>query len=83
MSDGVIAPGYTDEALEILKSKRKGTYNVVKIDPNYVPAPIEHKQVYGVTFEQGRNDLKIDSEMLGEHGDREQGICRKRPNATW
>ena len=65
VSDGVIAPGYTDEALEILKSKRKGTYNVIKIDSNYVPAKIEHKQVYGVTFEQGRNDLKIDSEMLG------------------
>ena len=64
VSDGVIAPGYTDEALEILKSKRKGTYNVIKIDSNYVPAKIEHKQVYGVTFEQGRNDLKIDSEML-------------------
>ena len=64
VSDGVIAPGYTDEALEILKSKRKGTYNVIKIDSNYVPAKIEHKQVYGVTFEQGRNDLKIGSEML-------------------
>ena len=65
VSDGVIAPGYTDEALEILKSKRKGTYNVIKIDSNYVPAKIEHKQVYGVTYEPGRNDLKIDSEMLG------------------
>lgn len=64
VSDGIIAPGYTDEALQILKSKRKGTYNIIKIDPEYVPAKIEHKQVYGVTFEQGRNDLKIDSEML-------------------
>lgn len=64
VSDGIIAPGYTDEALEILKSKRKGTYNIVKIDPNYVPAAIEHKQVYGITFEQGRNSLKIDEELL-------------------
>ena len=64
VSDGIIAPGYTDEALEILKSKRKGTYNIVKIDPNYVPAAIEHKQVYGVTFEQGRNSLKIDEKLL-------------------
>ena len=64
VSDGIIAPGYTDEALEILKSKRKGTYNIVKIDENYVPDPIERKQVYGVTFEQGRNELKIDNEML-------------------
>ena len=64
VSDGIIAPDYTDEALEILKSKRKGTYNVVKIDVNYVPEKIERKQVYGITFEQGRNDLKIDEEML-------------------
>ena len=64
VSDGIIAPGYTDEALEILKSKRKGTYNIVKIDENYVPAPIERKQVFGVTFEQGRNELKIDNDML-------------------
>ena len=64
VSDGIIAPGYTDEALEILKSKRKGTYNIIKIDENYVPAPIERKQVFGVTFEQGRNDLKIDNDML-------------------
>ena len=64
VSDGIIAPDYTDEALEILKTKRRGTYNVVKIDTSYVPAPIEHKQVYGITFEQGRNDLKIDAEML-------------------
>ena len=64
VSDGIIAPSYTDEALEILKSKRKGTYNIVKIDENYTPDPIERKQVYGVTFEQGRNELKIDNEML-------------------
>ncbi len=64
VSDGIIAPGYTDEALEILKSKRKGGYNVVRIDPAYTPAAVEHKQVYGVTFEQGRNDLKIDASML-------------------
>ncbi len=64
VSDGVIAPGYTDEALEILKKKRKGTYNVVQIDPNYRPAPVEHKDVYGVTFEQGRNEVKIDGSLL-------------------
>ena len=64
VSDGIIAPGYTDEALEILKSKRKGTYNIIKIDENYVPAPIERTQVFGVTFEQGRNELKIDNDML-------------------
>ena len=64
ISDGIIAPGYTDEALEILKSKRKGNYNIVKIDPDYVPAPIERKQVYGITFEQGRNDYKIDESQL-------------------
>ena len=64
VSDGVIAPGYTDEALEILKTKRKGTYNVVKIDESYVPAEVETKQVYGITFKQGRNNVKIDAEML-------------------
>lgn len=64
VSDGIIAPDYTDEALEILMTKRKGTYNIVKIDSGYVPAPIERKQVYGVTFEQGRNELKIDNDML-------------------
>ena len=64
VSDGIIAPGYTDEALEILKSKRKGTYNIIEIDPDYVPDPIERKQVYGITFEQGRNEVKIDAEML-------------------
>ncbi len=64
VSDGIIAPSYSDEALEILKSKRKGTYNIIKIDPNYVPAEIERKQVFGVTFEQGRNELKIGNDML-------------------
>lgn len=64
VSDGVIAPGYTDEALEILKTKRKGGYNVVKIDPEYRPAPVEHKDVFGVTFEQGRNELVIDGTLL-------------------
>ena len=60
VSDGVIAPGYTDEALEILKAKKNGNYNVIEIDPDYVPAPIEHKEVFGITFEQGRNELVID-----------------------
>ena len=64
VSDGVIAPGYTDEALEILKAKKKGNYNVIEIDPNYVPAPIEHKEVFGVTFEQGRNELVIDEHFF-------------------
>ena len=67
VSDGVIAPGYTDEALEILKDKRKGTYNVIKVDPNYVPQPIEHKQVFGITFEQGRNEIKLDDPALFEN----------------
>ena len=67
VSDGVIAPGYTDEALEILTDKRKGTYNVIKIDPNYVPQPIEHKQVFGITFEQGRNEIKLDDPALFEN----------------
>ncbi len=64
VSDGIIAPGYTDDALEILKSKRKGTYNVIKIDPDYIPDPIETKQVFGVTFEQGRNELAINNDLL-------------------
>ncbi|MBR6762146.1 MAG: phosphoribosylaminoimidazolecarboxamide formyltransferase [Clostridia bacterium] len=64
VSDGIIAPGYEPEALEILKSKRKGGYNIVKIDPDFVPAEAEHKQVYGITFEQGRNNFKIDAELL-------------------
>ena len=65
VSDGVIAPGYTDEALEILKTKKKGNYNVVQIDPDYVPAPQEYKDVFGITFQQGRNNFKIDEELLG------------------
>ena len=64
VSDGVIAPGYTQEALEILKAKKNGNYTVIQIDPDYVPAPVEKKQVYGITFEQGRNELKIDRELL-------------------
>lgn len=64
VSDGIIAPGYTDEALEILRSKRKGTYNIIQMDENYKPDPIERKQVYGVTFEQGRQELPIDFDML-------------------
>ena len=66
VSDGIIAPGYTDEALEILRGKRKGNYNVVRIDPNYQPAPIEQKDVFGITFEQGRNNFKIDNSLLQE-----------------
>ncbi|MBR4080282.1 MAG: phosphoribosylaminoimidazolecarboxamide formyltransferase, partial [Clostridia bacterium] len=66
VSDGVIAPGYTDEALEILKQKKKGNYNIVKIDPDYKPAPIERKQVFGVTFEQGRNEFEINSALLDD-----------------
>lgn len=64
VSDGVIAPGYTEEALAILKAKRKGTYNVIQIDPEYRPAPIEHKDVFGITFEQGRNEIKLNGEEL-------------------
>ena len=67
VSDGVIAPDYTPEAIEILKDKRKGTYNVIKIDPSYVPEPIERKQVFGITFEQGRNEIKLDDDALFEN----------------
>jgi purine biosynthesis protein PURH len=67
VSDGVIAPDFTPEALDILKAKRKGGYNVIKIDPNYTPAPIEHKQVFGITFEQGRNEVKLDDPALFEN----------------
>ena len=67
VSDGVIAPGYTPEALEIFRTKRKGNYNVIKIDPNYQPAPIERKQVFGITFEQGRNEIKLDDPKLFEN----------------
>ncbi len=67
VSDGVIAPGYTDEALEILRGKRKGTYNVIKMDPDYRPAPVETKQCYGVTFEQGRNEVRLNDPSLFEN----------------
>ncbi len=67
VSDGVIAPGFTPEALEILKAKRKGTYNIIQIDPDYRPAPIEHKQVFGVTFEQGRNEIDLTGDSLFEN----------------
>lgn len=64
VSDGIIAPGYTDEAIAILKAKRRGTYNVIKIDPDYTPAPVERKQVFGITFEQGRNEISLDDPVL-------------------
>ena len=67
VSDGVIAPDFTPEALEILKEKRKGTYNVIKMDPNYRPEPVECKQVYGITFEQGRNEIRLDDPALFEN----------------
>ena len=67
VSDGVIAPGYTPEAIEILHDKRKGTYNVIQIDPDYTPAPIERKQVFGITFEQGRNEIRLDAPALFEN----------------
>ena len=66
VSDGIIAPGYEPEALEILKSKKKGNYNVIKIDPDYTPDPVERRQIFGVTFEQGRNEMPIDDAFLGE-----------------
>ena len=74
VSDGVIAPDYTPEALEILRNKRKGTYNIIKMDPAYRPAPIEHKDVFGITFEQGRNELKIDETLLQKMPTRNQEI---------
>ena len=64
VSDGVIAPGYTDEALEILKAKKKGNYNIIQIDENYVPNPVEHKEVFGITFEQGRNEIEINDALF-------------------
>lgn len=67
VSDGIIAPGYTDGALEILRQKRKGTYNVIEIDPTYTPAPVERKQVFGITFEQGRNEVRLDDPALFEN----------------
>lgn len=81
VSDGVIAPDYTPEALEILKSKRKGTYCVIKIDPNYVPDPIEHKQVFGITFEQGRNNVDLnDPKPLRGYPHEEQKLHARSPS---
>ena len=77
VSDGVIAPGYDADALEILKSKRKGTYNIIKIDPNYTPDPIERKQVYGITFEQGRNELVINDELFANRPTKNKDIPKK------
>lgn len=80
VSDGVIAPDYTPEALEILKNKRKGTYNVIKIDPAYRPAPIEHKDVFGITFEQGRNEIRLDESLL-THIPTKASIFQTKQNA--
>ena len=77
VSDGVIAPGYEPEALEILKAKKKGNYNVIEIDPAYVPAPTEVKQVFGISFEQGRNELKIDDDFFGNVVTKNQEIPRQ------
>lgn len=74
VSDGVIAPGYTPEALALLKEKKKGAYNVVEIDPAYVPAPLERKEVYGITFEQGRNELKVDDALLSNFVTKNQNL---------
>ena len=81
VSDGVIAPGYSEEALEILAQKKKGNYNVIQIDENYVPAKLEHKQVFGVTFEQGRQDLKIDDELLSNIVTKNKDIPQNALNA--
>ena len=78
VSDGIIAPGYEPEALAILQAKRKGTYNVVQIDPDYVPAPVERKQVFGITFEQGRNNFKIDESLLQNIVTKNQGAAGER-----
>ena len=80
VSDGVIAPEYDADALEILKSKRKGTYNIIKIDPNYVPEPIERKQVYGITFEQGRNELVINDELFANRPTKNKEMPKKALN---
>lgn len=77
VSDGIIAPGYTDEALAILKTKKKGSYNVVQIDPDYIPAPIEHKDVFGITFEQGRNELAITPELFGKVVTKNKNITKE------
>ncbi len=80
VSDGIIAPGYTDEALEILKTKKSGRYNVVRIDPGYVPAPVEHKDVFGITFEQGRNDYRIDKRLLGNIVTKNKSLSEEAKN---
>ena len=80
VSDGVIAPDYEPEALEILKSKRKGTYNIIKIDPDYVPEPIERKQVFGITFEQGRNELVIDDALFANRPTKNKEIPQAARN---
>ena len=80
VSDGVIAPGYDPDALEILKSKRKGTYNIIKIDPNYTPEPIERKQVFGITFEQGRNELVIDDALFANRPTKNKEIPESARN---
>jgi len=77
VSDGVIAPGYTEEAMELLKAKKKGAYNIIQIDENYVPAPIEKKQVYGITFEQGRNELDVNGDLLSNIVSRNKEIPEK------
>jgi phosphoribosylaminoimidazolecarboxamide formyltransferase/IMP cyclohydrolase len=77
VSDGVIAPGYTEEALEILKQKKKGNYNVIQIDPAYRPAPLEHKEVYGITFEQGRQELPINDELLSNIVTENQNLSKE------
>ena len=78
VSDGVIAPDYTEEALQILREKRKGTYNIIKIDPDYVPEPIERKQVFGITFEQGRNEIKLnDPALFRKHPHGQQDVYRR------
>ena len=83
VSDGVIAPGYEPEALELLKQKKKGNYNIIQIDPDYVPAPIEHKEVFGITFEQGRNELDIDDDLLSKYCDREQRDPGSSQRSIW
>ncbi len=82
VSDGVIAPGYEPEALEILKAKKKGVYNVIRIDENYVPAPTEVKQVYGISFEQGRNELKIDDAFFDNIVTKEKNLPKDRKSVV-
>ena len=81
VSDGIIAPDYTPQALEILKGKRKGGYNVVKIDPSYVPEPVERKDVFGITFEQGRNNYKVDASLFANFPTAAKP-CRRKPSVT-